>query len=141
GQSSGACLIAEENGTSQACMGENRFWSTDHCEDNVFKEPLMESFTFYSLLYSISLEILPWIMNSQMYPTEVRGIYGGIAAAANWIFSLIVIMLSFSLTHSAGPLFIFLLISLLSFFVLWFIESFVTENIEILDVSWKNESC
>ncbi|KAI3912379.1 hypothetical protein MKW92_048586 [Papaver armeniacum] len=140
GQSSGACLIAEENGISQACMGENRFWSTDHCEDNVFKEPIMASFTFYGLLYSISLEILPWIMNSQMYPTEVRGIYGGITAAANWIFFLVVIVLSFFSTHSGGPLFTFLLISLFSFFVSWLFhifESFVPENVEFLDSAGK----
>ncbi|KAI3912381.1 hypothetical protein MKW92_048588 [Papaver armeniacum] len=116
GQSSGACLIAESNGTSQACFAENRSWSTKYCEHNIFKLPVIFSFAVYSYSYSVSLEIVPWIMNSQMYPTEVRGIYGGTAAMANWIFFLIIIISSFFLTEIGGPFFIFLLIGLFSFF-------------------------
>ncbi|KAI3872381.1 hypothetical protein MKX03_020965, partial [Papaver bracteatum] len=109
GQSSGACLIAEENGTSKACTDENRSWSTEYCEYNVFKQPLLVLiiFQFYSLLCSVSIEILPWIINSEMYPTEVRGIYGGTAAAANWISFLIIITVSFLITKIGGPLFMF----------------------------------
>ncbi|MCL7041067.1 hypothetical protein MKW94_014063 [Papaver nudicaule] len=87
------------------------------------------TFVFFILVFSCSLEILPWIMNSQMYPTEVRGVYGGTAAVANWTFFLIVIIFYFILTKSQGPLFTFLLISLLSFFVSLFIKSFVPANI------------
>ncbi|KAI3932488.1 hypothetical protein MKX01_009620 [Papaver californicum] len=116
-QSSGACLIAESSGTSEACY-------------IVF--PLPTTFIFSILMFSGSLEIIPWIINSQMYPTEVRGIYGGTAAGANWTFFLTVIIFSFFLTKSRGPLFICLLISLLSFFVSMLIKSFVPENIGFL---------
>ncbi|KAI3872377.1 hypothetical protein MKX03_020961 [Papaver bracteatum] len=127
GQSSGACLIAESNGKSQACSDENRFWSTESCENSVFALPVVFIFSF--LIFSGNLEIIPWIMNSQMYPTEVRGVYGGTAAAANWTFFLIAIIFSFVLTKTQGPVFTCLLISMLSFFVSLFIKSFVPENI------------
>ncbi|KAI3840123.1 hypothetical protein MKX03_003579 [Papaver bracteatum] len=129
GQSSGACLIAGANGTSEACTNKNRSWITKYCEYNVFGQPVLISSAIYSLSYSAILEIIPWIMNSQMYPTEVRGIYGGTAATANWIFFLIIIILSFFLTKTGRPLFTFLLISLSSFFVSWWIKLSVPENI------------
>ncbi|RZC90451.1 hypothetical protein C5167_029586 [Papaver somniferum] len=129
GQSSGACLIAGTNGISEACTDKNRSWITKYCEYNIFGQPVLISSAIYSLSYSASLEIIPWIMNSQMHPTEVRGIYGGTAATANWISFLIIIILSFFFTKTGGPLFIFLLISLSLFFVSWWIKLFVNENI------------
>ncbi|KAI3888601.1 hypothetical protein MKX03_031370 [Papaver bracteatum] len=122
GQSSGACLISESNGTSQACSAENRPWSTKYCGHNIFNLAVLLIFTIYSFSYSVSLEIIPWIMNSKMYPTEVRGIYGGTAAAANWIIFIITIISSFFLTKIGGPFFIFLVIVLFSFFGLWLIK-------------------
>ncbi|KAI3912384.1 hypothetical protein MKW92_048591 [Papaver armeniacum] len=119
GQSSGACLISESNGTSQTCSAENRSWSTKHCGHNIFNLAVLLIFTIYCFSYSFSLEIIPWIMNSQMYPTEVRGIYGGTAAVANWIIFLITIISSFFLTKIGEPFFIFLLIGLFSFFGSW----------------------
>ncbi|KAI3912399.1 hypothetical protein MKW92_048606 [Papaver armeniacum] len=133
GQSSGACLIANPNGTSQACTDKNRLWSTKNCEYNVFRQPVLPSFIFYATSYSVSLEIIPWIMNSQMYPTEVRGIYGGTAAAANWMFFLITIISSFLLTKTGGPLFPFLMISLSLLFISWGIKLFVPENLGFLN--------
>ncbi|MCL7032942.1 hypothetical protein MKW94_028290 [Papaver nudicaule] len=129
GQSSGACLDVEPNGTSQACSAKNRSWSTKKCEYNVFKLPVLMSYHYYAFFYSISLEIIPWIMNSQMYPTEVRGIYGGIAAVAYWTSFLIIILSSFFLTKIGGPLLVFLLISLFCFFASWLIKLFVPENV------------
>ncbi|KAI3847730.1 hypothetical protein MKX03_014557 [Papaver bracteatum] len=131
GQSSGACLIAEENGTSKACTDENRSWSTEYCEYNVFKQPLLVLiiFQFYSLLCSVSIEILPWIINSEMYPTEVRGIYGGTAAAANWISFLIIITVSFLITKIGGPLFMFPMIGFFCLFGSWLIKLLVPEKI------------
>ncbi|KAI3960366.1 hypothetical protein MKW98_017090 [Papaver atlanticum] len=85
GQSSGACPIPESSGTLQDCY-------------NVLALPVI--FMFSMLMLSSNLEIIPWIMNSQMYPTEVRGIYGGTAAAANWTFFLIVIIFSFFVTKT-----------------------------------------
>ncbi|KAI3887646.1 hypothetical protein MKX03_024121 [Papaver bracteatum] len=138
GQSSGACLIADPNGTSQACSDENRSWITKHCEYNVFKEPVLASFVLYAVSYSVSLEIIPWVMNSQMYPIEVRGIYGGTAAAANWMFFLVTIILSFLLTKTGGPLFTFVLNSLFLLFISWGIKLFIPENLGFL-ISPKNE--
>ncbi|KAI3912386.1 hypothetical protein MKW92_048593 [Papaver armeniacum] len=122
GQSSGACLISESNGTSQACSDENRPWSTKYCGHNIFNLLALLSFTVYSFSYSVGLEIIPWIMNSQMYPTEVRGIYGGTTAVANWIIFLITVVSSFFLTEVGGSFFIFLLIGLFSFFGSWLIK-------------------
>lgn len=102
GQSSGACLIPESSVTIQDCY-------------NVFALPVI--FMFSMLMLSGSLEIIPWIMNSQMYPTEVRGIYGGTAAAANWTLFLIIIIFYFFVTKTQGPFFTCLLISFLCFFV------------------------
>ncbi|MCL7049345.1 hypothetical protein MKW94_025534 [Papaver nudicaule] len=128
GHSNGACLIAESNGTSKVCIDENRFWSTKHCEPNVFSRLVFLSFVIYTFSYSGSLEIVPWIINSQFYPIEVRGVYGGMAAATNWFFFLVIILLSFFFNSTLGPVFTFLLISLLSFCVLLLIKSFVPEN-------------
>ncbi|MCL7033010.1 hypothetical protein MKW94_005706, partial [Papaver nudicaule] len=132
GQSSGACLISEPDGTSQACAAENRSWRTKACGHNIFRLPTLASFTIYNLSYSIILEIIPWIMNSQMYPTEVRGIFGGTAATANWMFFLVAITLYFFSTKKGGSIFTFLLVSLFSFSILWLIKLFVPENINFL---------
>ncbi|MCL7047925.1 hypothetical protein MKW94_015311 [Papaver nudicaule] len=129
GQSSGACLIAELNGTSQTCIEKDGSWSTQRCEYNVFTFLTLEITALYHVAWSVSLEIIPWIMNSQMYPIEVRGVYGGMAAAANWTFFLVIIVLSFFVNKIGGLLFLFILISLVSFFVLWFIKLFVPEDV------------
>ncbi|MCL7045290.1 hypothetical protein MKW94_028279 [Papaver nudicaule] len=117
GQSSGASLVAVLNGTSQVCTDKNLSRSKNDSERNDVSVLGFLSFSIYTFAYSGSLEIIPWIINSQMYPTEVRGIYGGMAAAVNWIFFLVMILLSFFFMNFQGPLFTFLLISLLCFSV------------------------
>ncbi|MCL7034091.1 hypothetical protein MKW94_017012, partial [Papaver nudicaule] len=129
----GACLTAEPNGVSQACSAKNQIWLTQDSltRDCRIKVPAVATFmlsTVCHISYSVVLGAIPWIMNLKTYPTEVRGTYGGMVAATNWISFLIVIVLFFILNESIGSLCTIILISLVSVIVAQLIKLLVPEN-------------
>ncbi|KAI3879443.1 hypothetical protein MKX03_014063 [Papaver bracteatum] len=123
----GACLTAEPNGTSQACFAKNRIWLTQECR---MKAPAVATFYFSAVChvsYSVMLGTIPWIINLKIYPAEVRGIYGGMAATTNWISFLSVIVLFFLLNKAIGSLFTIIFISLISVIVIQLIKMLIPE--------------
>ncbi|XP_026434326.1 probable inositol transporter 2 [Papaver somniferum] len=129
----GACLTAEPNGTSQACFAKTRIWLT---QDSLTQECRMKApavATFFSsagchVSYSVVLGTIPWMINLKIYPAEVRGMYGEMAATTNWISFLSVIVLFLLLNKAIGSLFTIIFISLISVIVTQLIKMLIPEN-------------
>jgi SP family myo-inositol transporter-like MFS transporter 13 len=72
--------------------------------------------------------IVPWTVNSEIYPLQYRGIGGGLAATSLWISNLIVSQTFLSLTGSIGISKTFLLFMGVACFTLLFVYLFLPET-------------
>lgn len=71
---------------------------------------------------------VPWIVNSEIYPLQYRGLGGGIAAVSNWSSNLIVSETFLTLTEHLGSSGTFLLFAGFSLIGLVFIFFLVPET-------------
>ncbi|KAL2534884.1 Inositol transporter 4 [Abeliophyllum distichum] len=109
----GACLAATD-ALKGACRAENRIWYTKGCPSSTGILAVL-FLGLYIIAYSPGMGTVPWIVNSEIYPSKYRGIGGGIAAVANWTSNLIVSETFLSLTEALGSSGTFLLFAGFSF--------------------------
>jgi hypothetical protein len=57
----------------------------------------------YMLSFAPGLSPVPWAVNSEIYPSSVRGAAGGIATTGNWVANIVVSQTFLSLVRAAGP--------------------------------------
>ena len=57
----------------------------------------------YMLSFAPGLSPVPWAVNSEIYPTTVRGLAGGIATTGNWVGNIVVSQTFLSLLDALGP--------------------------------------
>ncbi|XP_073138994.1 inositol transporter 4-like [Henckelia pumila] len=109
----GACLAATD-AVKSMCRGEGRIWYAKGCPSKfgIFAVLLLG---LYIISYSPGMGSVPWIVNSEIYPLQYRGIGGGIAAVSNWLSNLIVSESFLTLTQALGSSGTFLLFAGFSF--------------------------
>ncbi|MED6130875.1 Integrin alpha chain-like protein (Alpha-int1) [Stylosanthes scabra] len=56
----------------------------------------------YILFFAPGMGPVPWILNSEIYPEEYRGICGGMSATVNWVSSVIMSTTFLSLVEAIG---------------------------------------
>ncbi|KAK9153608.1 hypothetical protein Sjap_001088 [Stephania japonica] len=122
----GACLGANVI-SKNACHGESRQWYTQGCPTRVGWLALI-FLASYITTYSPGIGIVPWVLNSEIYPLRHRGICGGMAAMANWLSNLVVSQSFLSLTEAVGPSWTFFIFASFSVVAIVFIALFVPET-------------
>ncbi|KAK9126293.1 hypothetical protein Scep_015139 [Stephania cephalantha] len=122
----GACLDANAI-SKKACHGKNRQWYTQGCPSKVGWLALI-FLASYIITYSPGMGIVPWVLNSEIYPLRHRGICGGMAAMANWLSNLVVSQSFLSLTEAVGPSWTFFIFASFSVFAMVFISLFIPET-------------
>ncbi|MCL7047737.1 hypothetical protein MKW94_005210 [Papaver nudicaule] len=127
GVKTGACLTANLNG-ELACLNERGEWFTRVCPLKGGRFLVKSTFTAYLMLYSSALGTVPWVVNSEVYMLRYRGLCVGIAAIANWFAYLIVIVLYLSYASALGYIYLFLLLGLVSFLSMVFIDLFLPDT-------------
>ncbi|KAI3907353.1 hypothetical protein MKW98_010703 [Papaver atlanticum] len=127
GVKTGACLTANLSG-ELACLDEGGEWFTRVCLIKGCGFLVTITFTSYLMLYASALGTVPWVVNSEVCMLRYRGICAGMAAVANWFSYLIMTVLYLSYLSALGPIYMFLLLGLLSFFSLVFIDLFLPET-------------
>ena len=90
-------------------------WYFDHCPDTKFA-PLALAATFmYVVFFGIGLAPLPWIINSEIYPTWARGNAVAIGSMFNWICSLLVAVTFLTLIDTIGQPLVFCIYAIFVF--------------------------
>ncbi|KAI3949540.1 hypothetical protein MKW92_053074 [Papaver armeniacum] len=127
GVKTGACLTANLSG-ELACLAEGGEWFTRACPIKGCGFLVTITFAFYLMLYASALGTVPWVVNSEVYMLRYRGICAGMAAVANWFSYLIMTVFYLSYSSALGPIYMFLLLGLVSLFSLVFIDLFLPET-------------
>lgn len=122
----GACLISNDT-VKDICHDDHKLWYTRGCPSKYGWLALI-GLALYIIFFSPEMGIVPWIVNSEIYPLRFRGVCGGIAATANWISNLIVAQSFLSLTQAIGTSWTFLIFGVISVVALFFVLIFVPET-------------
>ena len=63
-----------------------------YCRYNIISYVALAALVVFITGYAIGWGAIPWVLMSELAPSKVRGIMGGIVTAANWSFATIVIL-------------------------------------------------
>lgn len=61
-------------------------------EDEMFiaDATLIVQMVFFLFFYAVGIGIIPWLVQSEIFSGDVRGVGGGLATATNWTCNLII---------------------------------------------------
>ncbi|KAL4392925.1 hypothetical protein AHAS_Ahas02G0000700 [Arachis hypogaea] len=98
----------------------------------------------YIAFFSPGMGTVPWTVNSEIYPEQYRGIYGGMSATVNWVSNLIVAESFLSVAQGAGIGPTFLIIAGIAVLVFLFVLVFVPETkgltFDEVEILWKDRA-
>jgi len=103
-------------------------WHFDNCPHNKFAPLAIVATFMYVVFFAIGLAPLPWIINSEIYPTWARGNAVALASMLNWIFSLVVAQTFLPLIDLVGQLYVFLFYAAVVFLGFLFMFLFVPDT-------------
>ncbi|KAH9327269.1 hypothetical protein KI387_007447, partial [Taxus chinensis] len=125
----GTCLV--KNKTSEHMCDNlhhsDSSWFTSGCP-NRFGWMAIIGLAAYICFFAPGMGIVPWAVNSEIYPMAYRGIGGGLSATCLWIANLIVSETFLTLTKAIGPDMSFLLFMCIACLTLVFVILFVPET-------------
>ena len=82
-------------------------WHFYNCPDTKLAPLAIVATCMYVVFFGIGLAPLPWIINSEIYPTWARGSAVAIGSMCNWIFSLLVALTFLPLIDVIGQTWVF----------------------------------
>lgn len=98
----------------------------------------------YICFFSPGMGIVPWTVNSEIYPESYRGICGGTSATVNWISNLIVAQTFLSIAGAIGTGPTFLMVAGIAVLAFAFVAVFVPETkgltFEEVEIIWKERA-
>ena len=121
----GACLV-NANATRTMCGEKGRKWHVKSCP-NKYGYLIGILTQLYSLVHSIGLEVIPAIVNVEIFQARYLGIGGGLGSMAGWILS-ITGTIFFSMANNQDPWDVFNIQFLCACLALFFVCMFVPET-------------
>ncbi|CAI8598008.1 unnamed protein product [Vicia faba] len=98
----------------------------------------------YILFFTPGMGLVPWTVNSEIYPEEFRGVCGGMSATVNWICSVIMSESFLSVSDSVGLGGSFMILGVICvvafFFVLFFVPETKGLTFEEVSLIWKKRA-
>ncbi|CAL1404673.1 unnamed protein product [Linum trigynum] len=82
----------------------------------------------YIAFFSPGMGPVPWTVNSEIYPSQYRGLCGGMSATINWISNLIVAQSFLSIAEVAGAATTFLILAGIAVAAVVFVAAYVPET-------------
>lgn len=90
-------------------------WFFDHCPDTKFAPLALVGTLMYVVFFGIGLAPLPWIINSEIYPTWARGSAVALGSMVTWIGSLLVALTFLLLIDAIGQPYVFCIYGIIVF--------------------------
>ena len=109
-------------------------WHFYNCPGNKLGPLAIVAACMYVVFFGIGLAPLPWIINSEIYPTWARGSAVAIGSMCNWIFSLLVGLTFLPLIDAIGQTWVFSIYAIFVFlgfvFVLFLVPDTKGKDLE-----------
>lgn len=130
GEDTVSTMTNSNNGSLSSRKGSGliRKWFPHSCPDNRFAPLAVVALFFYIATFASGWGLVPWTVNSEIYPTWARSTAISIATTTNWACNLLVSMTFLTMADSLGQPLTFGVYGLLSFVALWFVVSFLPET-------------
>eukprot|EP00892_Ulva_mutabilis_P007815 jgi/Ulvmu1/5405/UM022_0200.1 len=103
----GWCIKPDFQGT---CQQHGMAAYQEACP-NPYSSALLGCLMMYLLAFSVGMGPLPWVINAEIYPVDIRGLASGVAGTANWVANAIVSQLFLFLTQAVSASGTFILFS------------------------------
>lgn len=103
---------------------------------NPYSGVLLGCLMLYLLAFAVGMGPLPWVINSEIYPVDIRGLASGLAGTANWVTNAVVTQLFLILTQSLSTSGTFLLFAVVAGLGAMWSRRFVpeTKSLSLADV-------
>ena len=123
------CAILNKMDNSFNLTSNASEWYFDHCPDNN-KYAILSLVTVMLLTVSTSAGIVsvPWVINSEIYPTWARGQATSLSSLINWIINLILLLTFLSTVDALGLPQVIVIYAVLSFIGVVFVFLFLPET-------------
>lgn len=123
------CLLIYEDITNITDFdGIDTKWYYNHCPDSKFAPLAIVAMFMYVVFFAIGLAPLPWIINSEIYPTWARGNAVALGSMFNWVFSLVVALTFLPLIDMIGQPLVFCIYAIFVFLGFVFLFFFVPDT-------------
>ena len=101
------CIVKYENNPHSTKFNILTQWHFSNCPDNRIAPAAIAATCLYVVFFGIGLAPIPWIINSEIYPTWARGNGVAIGSMCNWIFGLVVALTFLPLVDVIGQTLVF----------------------------------
>lgn len=102
------------------------------------------SLIVYVAAFAVSLGPICWLVISEIYPTQIRGLAMSVATVANWGFNLVVALTFLPLVEFLGTAYTFWGFAVVGVWALWFCKAKVPEtkgkSLEEIENNWRRMS-
>ena len=123
------CVILNETAISWNLTSNASEWYFDHCPDN-------NQYTIFSLVAVMLLMIstsagfvsLPWLINSEIYPTWARGQAASLSSLLNWFTNILLLLTFLSTVDALGLPQVIVMYAVISFMTTIFVFLFLPET-------------
>lgn len=125
----GTCLVSNQT-VEDMCHSvrhSSSSWFTQGCPSQYGWLAVL-GMGMYITFFAPGMGIVPWTVNSEIYPLKYRGIGGGLAATSLWVSNLAVSQTFLSLTGTIGVSMTFLVFLVVACFTLLFVFLYVPET-------------
>ena len=103
-------------------------WYYDHCPANKFAIFSLISLLLYMTSTSAGYVSLPWIINSEIYPTWARGQAVSLASLINWSTNIILMFTFLSMVDALGITLVIVIYAVMTFIGVVFVILFLPET-------------
>lgn len=101
----------------------------------------VSSLVAYVAAFAVSLGPICWLVISEIYPTQIRGLAMSVATVANWSFNLVVALTFLPLVEYLGTAYTFWGFAAVGVWALWFCKEKVPEtkgkSLEEIENHWR----
>ena len=136
-----SCILKYEHDTDITNFDVETEWYFNHCPDSKFAPLAIVAMCMYVVFFGVGLAPLPWIINSEIYPTWARGNAVAIGSMFNWIFSLVVALTFLPLIDVIGQTLVFSIYAIFVFlgfvFVLFLVPDTKGRDLEETEKLFK----
>lgn len=138
----GSCFVANTS-AKDYCLESSRHWYNEECPSHHGWLAVL-GLVLYIGFFAPGMGIVPWTVNSEIYPERYRGTCGGIAATVNWVFNLIIAQTFLSLINAVGTSITFLIFSIIALVAFFYVLALVPEtkglSFEEVDKLWQERA-
>lgn len=133
-----ACIRGDEDDPNDEGMCASKDYDFYECPSGAWRGwMIFISFCAYLLVFAPGMGTMPWTINSEIYPLNVRGVANSVATSVNWICNLIVSITFLTLTEALtrhGAFFLYSGVAM-SFFVFLYLRLPETSGKSLEDIT------